>query len=458
MQQVTSRGMLTANAIVGRIERLPPSRWHLKIRAIIGTATFFDGFDAVAIAFVLPTLIGQWHLAPADIGLLLSSGFAGQLIGASFFGWLAERYGRIRVLNWTILSLSLFGLACAFAWSYWSLVALRFLQGLGLGGEIPVAATFVSEISRSHGRGRFVLLYQILLPLGFMAASISSIVVVPNLGWQWMFIIGALPALLTIGLRRLVPESPRWLAKQGRLQEADAILTRIEHIVERESGKPLPAATIPMADDAHRTGVWKTLFEGMYARRTITVWMMWFCAATIGYGLLVWLPTILRTVYKMSIQDALIYSSISNVCVIFSAICGAFLVDRFGRRPVFVFSFLCGSLPLFVLWWLGSAATATDVVIAAAVASAMISLVQLGLWTYTPELYPTSVRSFGSGTASAWARAASIIAPNVVGVMMVHSTMSSVFLMFAFTGLFGAAAVLFCRVETRGRLLEEISP
>lgn len=114
---------------------LPPTRWHLKIRAIIGTATFFDGFDAVAIAFVLPTLIGLWHLGPSETGFLLSSGFFGQLIGASSFGWLAERYGRIRVLNWTILILSMFGLACAFAWSYWSLAGFRFLQGLGLAAK-----------------------------------------------------------------------------------------------------------------------------------------------------------------------------------------------------------------------------------------------------------------------------------------------------------------------------------
>ena len=179
-------GRATAGAIIGRIERLPSTFWHVKIRAIVGTATFFDGFDAVAIAFVLPALIGLWHLQLSEIGLLLSSGFAGQLIGAPLFGWLAERYGRIRVLNWTILILSVFGLACAFAWSYWSLAAFRFIQGLGLGGEIPVAATFVSEISKAERRGRFVLLYQLLLPLGFMAASLSSIVIVPNLGWQWM--------------------------------------------------------------------------------------------------------------------------------------------------------------------------------------------------------------------------------------------------------------------------------
>jgi putative MFS transporter len=447
-----------ASDIISRIERLPPTRWHLKIRAIIGTATFFDGFDAVAIAFVLPTLIGLWHLGPSEIGFLLSSGFFGQLIGASSFGWLAERYGRIRVLNWTILILSLFGLACAFAWSYWSLAGFRFLQGLGLGGEIPVAATFVSEIARSKSRGRFVLLYQILLPIGFMAASLSSIVIVPNFGWQWMFIVGAIPAILTIFLRRLVPESPRWLAKQGRVAEADEIMKRIETIVERESGQPLPAISTSIPSEKTHGGSWMTLFEGLYLRRTLTIWLMWFCAASIGYGLLVWLPTILRTVYKMTIQDALIYSSISNVCVIVSAVCGAFLVDRFGRRPVFVFSFLGASIPLLALWWLGAGVTATAVIVVAALSSAMISLVQLGLWTYTPELYPTSVRSFGSGTASAWARAASIAAPNAVGFLLARSSMSAVFLMFAIMGLIGVVAVLLCRVETRGRLLEEVSP
>jgi MFS transporter, putative metabolite:H+ symporter len=450
--------MPDASDIIRRIERLPPTRWHLKIRAIIGTATFFDGFDAVAIAFVLPTLIGLWHLGPSEIGFLLSSGFFGQLIGASAFGWLAERYGRIRVLNWTILILSLFGLVCAFAWSYWSLVVFRFLQGLGLGGEIPVAATFISEIARSKSRGRFVLLYQILLPIGFMAASISSIVIVPNLGWQWMFIVGAVPAVLTIFLRRLVPESPRWLAKQGRVAEADAIMNRIETIVERESGRPLPAMSVKVTKEVPHSGSWTMLFEGIYLRRTLTIWLMWFCAASIGYGLLVWLPTILRTVYKMSIQDALLYSSISNICVIVTAVCGAFLVDRFGRRPVFVVSFLGASVPLLVLWWMGAGVTATAVVVVAASASAMISLVQLGLWTYTPELYPTTARSFGSGTASAWARAASIIAPNAVGFLLARSSMSAVFLMFAIMGLIGVIGVLLCRVETRGRLLEEVSP
>jgi putative MFS transporter len=445
-------------SIVGRIERLPTTRWHLKIRAIIGTATFFDGFDAVAIAFVLPTLIGLWKLSPGEIGLLLSSGFAGQLIGAPLFGWLAERYGRIRVLNWTILVLSAFGMACGFAWSYWSLVAFRFLQGLGLGGEIPVAATFVSEISKASTRGRFVLLYQMMLPIGFMAASISSIFVVPHLGWQWMFIIGALPAILTIFLRRLVPESPRWLARHGRMAEADRIMTEIETVVARESGRPLPPVTIAAEPVGAESGHWRQLFEGIYLRRTLSVWVMWFSAATIGYGLLVWLPTIFRTVYKLPVQDALIYSSLSNVTVLASALCGAFLVDYIGRRPVFAVSFFFAGLPLFVLWLIGKDASATTVMLMAALASTLISMVQLGIWTYTPELYPTRIRSFGTGTASAWARAASIAAPNLVGLIMARTDFSAIFLMFACAGFLGALAVLLCPIETKGKTLEELSP
>jgi putative MFS transporter len=450
-------GLATAGAIIGRIERLPSTFWHVKVRAIVGTATFFDGFDAVAIAFVLPALIGLWHLQPSEIGLLLSSGFAGQLIGAPLFGWLAERYGRIRVLNWTILILSVFGLACAFAWSYWSLAAFRFIQGLGLGGEIPVAATFVSEISKAERRGRFVLLYQLLLPLGFMAASLSSIVIVPNLGWQWMFIVGAAPAFLTIYLRRLVPESPRWLARHGDLTKADQIMTDIETTVERESGRPLPPVT-KTVDSQSSSGHWTRLFEGIYLRRTITVWIMWFCAATIGYGLLVWLPTIFRTVYKLPLQEALIYSSLSNITVLISGLCAAFLVDRIGRRPVFVVAFLFGGLPLFILWLIGKEASASTVMLMAATAASMISMVQLGIWTYTPELYPTSIRSFGTGTASAWARAASIVAPNMVAFIITRTDISAIFLMFALAGVIGALAVLLCPVETKGKLLEEISP
>ena len=157
--------------VVARIERLPISWWHIKARIIIGVATFFDAFDALAIAFVLPVLVPTWKLNGPQIGLLISAGYLGQLGGALFFGWIAERYGRIRAMFCSILIFAVMSLACAFAWDYQSLVTARIIQGFGLGGEVPVAAAYISELARAKGRGRFVLLYELVFPVGLVAAG-----------------------------------------------------------------------------------------------------------------------------------------------------------------------------------------------------------------------------------------------------------------------------------------------
>ena len=131
-------------------------------------------------------------------------------------------------------------LVCAFAWDYNSLLWFRTLQGIGLGGEVPVAATYISELTRAKNRGRFVLLYELVFPIGLVAVSLTRLWVVPHLGWQWMFYIGALPAILALVLRALLPESPRWLAVHGRTAEADAALSLIERETQKSTGQPLP--------------------------------------------------------------------------------------------------------------------------------------------------------------------------------------------------------------------------
>src|SRR6185295_8859649 len=120
----------TVDDVVGRIERMPMSTWHLKTRVVVGVATFFDGFDAISIAYVLPAVAPLWHLTPTQIGLLLSASFAGQVLAALVSGWLAERYGRLPVIIWSTLMYSLLSFACAFAWDFWSLLVLRTLQGI----------------------------------------------------------------------------------------------------------------------------------------------------------------------------------------------------------------------------------------------------------------------------------------------------------------------------------------
>src|ERR1700682_235909 len=218
MDAVGSRS--SADQIVGRLGRPPPSWWQVQTRIIVGVATFFDAFDALAIASILPVIVPLWKLGPQQIGLMISAGFAGQLLGALFFGWVAERYGRMTAMIWSIALFAVMSLVCAFAWDYNSLLVFRTIQGIGLGGEVPVAAVFISELARAQGRGRFVLLYELVFPIGLVMAALVGLWVVPHLGWQYMFVIGALPGFLALVLRRLLPESPRWLAVRGRHAEA----------------------------------------------------------------------------------------------------------------------------------------------------------------------------------------------------------------------------------------------
>src|ERR1700757_3430262 len=128
-----------------RIGRLPTSWWHVRTRIIVGVATFFDAFDSLAIASVLPVLVPMWKIAPPQIGLLISAGFLGQLIGALFFGWIGERYGRMPAMIGSIATFSVMTLVSAFAWNYDSFLVCRVLQGIGLGGEVPIAAVYISE-------------------------------------------------------------------------------------------------------------------------------------------------------------------------------------------------------------------------------------------------------------------------------------------------------------------------
>src|SRR6202158_4731595 len=230
----------SVDGIVARIERLPTSWWQIRTRIIVGAATFFDAFDALAIASVLPVIAPLWKLAPQQIGWLISAGFLGQLLVALVFGWVAERHGRITAMIWSIALFSVMSLVCALAWDYNSLLVFRTIQGIGLGGEVPVAAVFSSELARAQGRGRFVLLYELVFPIGLVGAALVGLWVVPHLGWQYMFVIGALPAFLALVLRRLLPESPRWLAVHGRNAEAETAMALIEAETEKAIGKPLP--------------------------------------------------------------------------------------------------------------------------------------------------------------------------------------------------------------------------
>jgi putative MFS transporter len=441
--------------IVARIERLPTSWWQIKARIIVGAATFFDAFDALAIASVLPVLAPLWKLSQPQTGFLISAGFLGQLVGALLFGWLAERHGRMTAMVWSIALFSVMSLVCALAFDYWSLLVFRSIQGIGLGGEVPVAAVFISELAKAKGRGRFVLLYELVFPIGLVAASLVGLWVVPRLGWQYMFAIGALPGFLALVLRRLLPESPRWLAVHDRHTEAEAAMAHIESETESATGQPLPPPK-PVVSTLEKPASLADLFGPLYLRRTLVVWVIWFCAYFVNYGLAIWLPTVYRTVFKLPLEQSLRYGLITQAVGLLGTLICALVIDHVGRRLWFALSFAAAALALAALA-IYPTPTAEQVLTSMTIAYFFISSVNIGVYLYTPELYPTRVRAIAVGTATAWLRFASIIGPTVVGTM-IASGLPAVFLTFAAVAGVAAAITGLFAVETKGRVLEEASP
>lgn len=349
-------------------------------------------------------------------------------------------------------------LALAFSPNFVFFLVVRFIQGIGLGAEVPVAATYIAEITGAHKRGRFVLLYELVFPAGLLIAAVTGFWIVPNLGWQWMFILGALPALVALYLRRKMPESPRWLQRAGRDEEADRVLRYLEETTRRETGKELPAPAPVDASHVSQRASWRDLFAGIYLRRTLVVWVLWFSAYLTTYGLTSWLPTIYRTVYKLSLNDSLLYSLITTGAGLLGAAVYAFTIDIVGRRVAMTGGLLTGGVLLLVLTWLG-ASSAPEVLLWSSLAYLWISAVSLSAYLYTPELYPTRIRAFGVGVASAWLRIASILGPFVVSAVISGSgNLTIVFFIFGAVALAGGLIVALFGVESRNKVLEEFSP
>lgn len=458
------QNLAQAAPLLFRLENVRMCRWHTKARVIMGSATFFDAFDALSLAFVMPVLIGLWKISPGQVGLLIAAGYLGQVVGALFFGWLAERIGRVRSASITIGLMSLMSVGCALAGNINMLFLARFIQGIGVGGEVPVAATYINELSQAKGRGRFFLLYELIFPIGLMGAAQVGAYVVPRFGWEYMFLVGGIPGMLISFMVFRLPESPRWLIGRGRFAEAERIIASVEAI---SPGRHLDPVTESSACEARvkelartvqskQRGSWKELFSPVYRTRTFIVWALWASAYFVANGINNWLPSLYKTVYHLPLQEALHMASLSNVLSTCAVVCCALLVDRTGRRRWAIGSFIAAGLLLLGLVLVGTH-SATNVMILASSAYAVMGTTTVMLYLYTPEIYPTRIRAIGTGLATSWLRAASAAAPALVGVVLANDGIATVFLMFAGMTVVGLIAA-WGMIETTNRSLEEISP
>jgi putative MFS transporter len=441
-------------ALIRRIESVPFSRWHTKARIIVGSATFFDAFDALSIAFVLPVLIGLWHIEPLEIGVLIGASYIGQFIGALTFGWYAERRGRIRSVTIAIAIMSVMSMGCALSGSFAVLLVCRFIQGIGVGGEMPVAATYISELPNAHGRGKYFLLYELIFPVGLMATGQIGAWLVPLIGWKIMFWIGAVPGLLIALLIARLPESPRWLISKGRFDEAEAVIRDMEASTDRriEPGRRQQ----PNKGVMNARAGWRELLSPFYRGRTLVVWVLWATAFFIANSLNNWLPTLYRSVYHLPLQTALRAASMTNVAQVALLLICAYVIDRVGRRNWTVSAF-CLAAILFACLGLFAAHDVWSAMVLGTLSYGLIGSIAAVLYLYTPEVYPTRMRATSTGLATSWLRLASAVGPSLAGLLLHKRGIGSVFVMFAVVAVVGAICAL-RMTETRERSLEEIAP
>jgi putative MFS transporter len=446
----------TVESVIARLERLPIARELTIARIVIGSATFFDAYTVLAIAYAMPVLAREWDLTPGQIGTIISAGYVGQIFGALFFGWLAERIGRLNVLLITVVVFTSMDLACLFAWNAASMMTFRFVQGIGTGGEVPVASAYMNEFISAKRRGRFFLLYEVLFLFGLLSAGLIGYFLVPIYGWRAMFIVGLIPAILTIPMRWFMVESPRWLLSVGRVQQASDVVARMENgLLRRGKSLETPAVAVHPLDKA-RSDV-RELFKGIYFSRTLMLVALWVCSYMIANGLITWLPTLYRQVFQLPLQTSLAYGFTTSAFGCAAALLCALYIDKVGRKIWYTAAFFLAAVPMAILAGLG-ATSAQEVLIFATATYAIIQTVTFSLYLYSAELYPTRLRAVGAGFGSAWLRIASSLGPLLVGWVVGGYSIDYVFIVFGIVLALGGIICLLFAIETKGRVLEELSP
>lgn len=431
-----------------RLDRLPVTAKHKRLLFGSGIGWALDAMDVGLISFIMAALAVHWGITPTESSWLASVGFIGMALGATFGGLLADKFGRRHIFALTLLVYGLATGASALATGLTILIVLRFFIGLGLGAELPVASTLISEFAPLKVRGRMVVLLEAFWALGWILAAVIGTFVVgaSESGWRWALALGMVPAMYALFVRLKLPESVRFLESQGRHEEAEEIVASFEaEVDDADIDRTTPPPTYS-EEDVTATSIWSKSLRG----RTLALWTIWFCVNLSYYGAFIWIPSLL-VADGFSLVKSFSFTLIITLAQLPGYAAAAWLIEVWGRRSTLA-TFLVGSALSAGLY--GFAGSEAMIILA----GCLLSFFNLGAWgalyAIGPELYPTALRGRGTGAAAGFGRLASILAPLIVPPLIAAAGAGWLFVLFAAAFAIAAIAAL-SLPELRGKALAQ---
>lgn len=439
--------------IPGRLERLPMTGYQKRLFAIVATAWLADQVDVALLVFLIGDLKDYFGLTPVQIGYLASMTFLGQLVGNLVIGSFSDLFGRRIAFQTTMVVWGLASFLAAGSWNVASLMVFRFLIGVGVGGEAPVAQAVLSEIIPANVRAKYIAFMEGFWAVGFIISGAIAYFVLPIASWRWVFVVVGLLSLVVFWVRRSLLESPRWLADHGRYAAADTVMRQIEAGVEAAAKIKLASPKPFLTETTLETrNPFTVLLSRYYLRANVMSCSVWFFALLGFYGLTSWLAIILGQ-HGFSVVKSIGFITLITFGGIPGFYTAAILLERIGRKLT---AALFLSLSAVMAYVYGHSATETTLFVSGFV----MQFFMFGMWSclyaYTPELYPTRARSLGAGMASAFGRVGAISGPIVVGYIIGRIGDAGVFTLGAASFAAAALIVLILGIETRGRTVEEI--
>ena len=441
--------------LVARLETLPFSKWHRDFFILGFLGVMFDAADFALFGAALPPIAREFGLGPAQSGLLATVGLIGAFAGALFWGTVSDYVGRRTSFSATIGIFAVFTGLVAASWNIASLAVFRFLSNFGLGGEVPVTATLGAEFSPSRIRGAMAGNLLTAFPVGLIVAAVLSLSILPTFGWRALFAVGVVPAILLFFVRRYMSESVRYLLSKGRVREAEQTVAHIETEAlgrQRTAGE-LQSMPQVRPELAVKTGITVLeLFTEGRALRTVLIWIVSFGFFWSSNGILFMLPTIL-TQQGIPLTRAIAYQLVQAIGGVLGYTACSFLIDRYGRRPVLFLYYFVGAF--FHLWFAMSTGLTTFA------AAFFVGWVNPGVYgstgVYVGELHPTHIRATAVGWFFGIGRIGSFLVPTMVGLMIAYGWGKYTLYMFALSFLIASVALILIGIETKGRVLEEIT-